>query len=130
MMDIHGIGPAGAARILADVGDIARFPDRGHFASWTGTAPIDASSGDNIRHRLSRGGNRQFNMALHMMAVVQLRNLTEGRALLRPQGRHREDPNEAMRALERRLADVVCKIMLNDLIAARDGPGRTPGKRL
>ena len=45
LMDIHGIGPAGAARILADVGDIARFPDRNHFASWTGTAPIDASSG-------------------------------------------------------------------------------------
>jgi Transposase IS116/IS110/IS902 family len=45
LMDIHGTGPAGAARILADVGDIARFPDRGHFASWNGTAPIDASSG-------------------------------------------------------------------------------------
>ena len=39
LMDIHGIGPAGAARILADVGDVARFPDRNHFASWTGTAP-------------------------------------------------------------------------------------------
>ena len=44
-MDIHGIGPGGAARILADVGDVARFPNRAHFASWTGTAPIDASSG-------------------------------------------------------------------------------------
>src|SRR5262249_61196560 len=44
LMDIHGIGPAGAARILADVGDVARFPGRAHFASWTGTAPIDASS--------------------------------------------------------------------------------------
>jgi transposase len=59
LMDIYGIGPAGAARILADVGDIARFPDRGHFASWTGTAPIDASSGQHIRHRLSRAGNRR-----------------------------------------------------------------------
>jgi transposase len=57
-MDIHGIGPAGAARILADVGDISRFPSRGHFASWTGTAPIDASSGQQIRHRLSRAGKR------------------------------------------------------------------------
>ncbi|MGH3303303.1 MAG: transposase [Streptosporangiaceae bacterium] len=37
-MDIHGIGPAGAARILADVGDVTRFPGRSHFASWTGTA--------------------------------------------------------------------------------------------
>jgi len=59
LMDIHGIGPAGAARILADVGDVARFPDRGHFASWTGTAPIDASSGQHLRHRLSRAGNRR-----------------------------------------------------------------------
>ena len=61
LMDIHGIGPAGAARILADVGDIARFPDRGHFASWNGTAPIDASSGQHTRHRLSRAGNRRIN---------------------------------------------------------------------
>jgi transposase len=38
LMDIHGICPAGAARILADVGDVSRFPDRNHFASWTGTA--------------------------------------------------------------------------------------------
>jgi transposase len=50
LMDIHGIGPAGAARILADVGDVARFPNRSHFASWTGTAPIDASSGQHVRH--------------------------------------------------------------------------------
>jgi hypothetical protein len=56
LMDIFGVGPAGAARILADVGDVARFPDRAHFASWTGTAPIDASSGEQIRHRLSRPG--------------------------------------------------------------------------
>ena len=45
-MDLFGVGPATAARILSDVGDVARFPDRNHFASWTGTAPLDASSGD------------------------------------------------------------------------------------
>ena len=61
LMDLRGIGPAGAARILADVGDVARFPDRNHFASWTGTAPLDASSGEHIRHRLSRAGNRRLN---------------------------------------------------------------------
>jgi transposase len=55
----EGIGPAGAARILADVADVARFPNRDHFASWNGTAPIDASSGQHIRHRLSRAGNRR-----------------------------------------------------------------------
>ena len=80
LLDLHGIGPSGAARLLVEVGDITRFPTKGHFASWAGTAPVDASSGDNVRHRLSRGGNRQVNKALHMMAVVQLRNLTPGRA--------------------------------------------------
>jgi transposase len=73
LLDLHGIGPSGAARLLVEVGDIIRFPDRNHFASWTGTAPIDASSGDHVRHRLSRGGNRQINRVLHTMAVVQLR---------------------------------------------------------
>jgi len=64
LMDLHGIGPAGVVRILADVGEIARFPDRDHFASWTGTAPLDASSGEHIPHRLSRAGNRRLNHVL------------------------------------------------------------------
>lgn len=46
LMDIHGVGAVVAARILADVGDVARFADRNRFASWTGTAPLDASSGE------------------------------------------------------------------------------------
>ncbi|MFG3714795.1 transposase [Micromonospora sp. NPDC047730] len=53
LMDLHGIGPSGAARLLVEVGDITRFPSRAHFASWNGTAPIDASSGEQVRHRLS-----------------------------------------------------------------------------
>ncbi|MFF5182045.1 transposase [Micromonospora sp. NPDC000316] len=67
-MDLHGIGPSGAARLLVEVGDITRFPNRAHFASWNGTAPIDASSGEQVRHRLSRAGNRQINRVLHIMA--------------------------------------------------------------
>jgi transposase len=80
LMDTHGTGPAGAARILADAGDVARFPNRAHFASWTGTAPIDASSGQQIRHRLSRAGNRRINHVLYMAGIVQLRNDTPGAA--------------------------------------------------
>jgi transposase len=80
LTDLNGIGPSGAARLLVDAGDITRFPSRAHFASWNGTAPIDASSGDQVRHRLSRAGNRQINRTLHIMAIVQLRNPTEGRA--------------------------------------------------
>jgi transposase len=76
LLDVFGIGPAGAARILADVGDVARFPDRNHFASWTGTAPIDASSGEHLRHRLSRAGNRRLNHVLYMAGIVQIRHDT------------------------------------------------------
>jgi transposase len=57
LLTLFGIGPSGAARLLGDIGDIGRFPTRDHFASWNGTAPIDASSGDQRHHRLSRAGN-------------------------------------------------------------------------
>ena len=80
LMDLYGVGPAGAARILVDVADVVRFPTRGHFAAWNGTAPLDASSGEQRHHRLSRAGNRRLNHVLHIAAVVQLRNDTDGRA--------------------------------------------------
>ena len=115
LLDLHGIGPSGAARLLVEVGDITRFPDRNHFASWTGTAPIDASSGDHVRHRLSRGGNRQINRALHMMATVQLRNQTEGRAYYDRKKNSGKSSMEAMRCLKRRLSDTVYRTMLADL---------------
>ena len=114
LMDLFGIGPAGAARILADVGDIARFPDRNHFASWTGTAPLDASSGDQIRHRLSRAGNRRLNHALHIAAIVQIRHDTEGRAYYRRKLAESKTPMEALRCLKRRLSDVVYRQLVAD----------------
>jgi transposase len=128
LLALHGIGPSGAARLLVDVGDITRFPAKGHFASWTGTAPIDASSGDNVRHRLSRGGNRQVNRTLHMMAVVQLRNPTEGKRYYDRKVAAGKTPNEAMRCLKRRLSDIVYRTMLDDLVAAAAAPSGTgPG---
>ena len=131
LLDLHGIGPSGAARLLVDVGDISRFPTRGHFASWNGTAPIDASSGDNERHRLSREGNRQINKTLHIMATVQLRRPSEGRSCYDRKRAGGKRPGEAMRCLKRRLSDLVYKTMLDDLARTKgDGSGRTPGQRL
>ena len=80
LTDLHGIGTCGAARLLGDIGDIRRFPSRGHFATWNGTAPIDVSSGDHQHHRLNRAGNRRINRTLHIMAIAQLRYDTPGRA--------------------------------------------------
>jgi transposase len=118
LMDIHGVGPAGAARILADVGDVARFTNRNRFASWTGTAPLDASSGEQIRHRLSRAGNRRMNHVIHVAAIVQLRHDTEGRAYYRRKIAAGKTPMEALRCLKRRTSDVIYRHLLADAIAA------------
>ena len=112
--------------MLVEVGDITRFPNRDHFASWNGTAPIDASSGDQLRHRLSRAGNRQINRVLHTMAVVQLRHDTEGRAYYRRKLAAGKTSMEAMRALKRRLSDVVYRQLVADQkrrTAGEAGPG-------
>jgi transposase len=80
LMDLHGVGPVVAARALADAGDVHRFADRNRFASWTRTAPLDASSGEQNRHRLSRAGNRRMNHMIHIAAISQIRLDTDGRA--------------------------------------------------
>jgi transposase len=136
LMDIHGIGPAGAARILADAGDVARFPDRNHFASPAGTAPIDASSGEHTRHRLSRAGNRRMNHVLYMAGIVQLRNDTPGRAYYRRKRQQSKTSMEAMRCLRRRLSDAVCRQLAADAAARpaaapdQAGPGGHSGTTL
>ena len=131
LTDLNGIGPSGAARLLVEVADITRFPTKAHFASWNGTAPLDASSGDQVRHRLSRKGNRQINRVLHIMATVQLRNPTEGRADFDRKKAAGKTSMEAMRALKRRLSDVVYRQLLADAIRpSRTGPGGHPGTTL
>jgi transposase len=131
LQNLNGIGPSGAARLIGDVGDIHRFASRGHFASWNGTAPLDASSGDQQRHRLSRAGNRRINRVLHIMAVVQLRHDTPGRAYYRRRLAEGKTPMEAMRALKRRLSDVIYRQMIRDAKTITEtGPGGQAGATL
>ncbi|MER7901084.1 transposase [Streptomyces sp. NPDC096046] len=89
---LPGLGTVLAAKVLGHIGDISRlFPTEHHFASYTGSAPLDASSGNNVRHRLNTGGNRALNSVLHTIAVCQIRD--GGRTgLLPPQDRRGEEP--------------------------------------
>ena len=98
-----------------------------HFASWTGTAPIDASSGEQIRHRLSRAGNRRMNDVLYMAAFVQLRHDTPGRAYYRRKLAAGKIPMEAMRCLKRRLSDAVYRQLLTDSRNRHGEPGAGSG---
>ena len=111
---------------MVEVGDITRFPSKAHFASWNGTAPIDASSGDNERHRISRKGNRQINRVLHIQATVQLRNPTACREYFDRRKAEGKTSMEAMRALKRRLSDVVYRTMLNDALVTMATAPATP----
>jgi len=68
--DLFGVGPMTAAILIGNTGDIRRFRNRDHFAAYTGTAPVEFSSGGRIAHRLSRRGNRTLNAAIHMAAIT------------------------------------------------------------
>jgi transposase len=114
LTQLHGIGALTAAKILSRVGSIRRFDSPAAFASYTGTAPIEVSSGDVVRHRLSRAGDRQLNFCLHVMAITQIRRDTAGRAYYLRKRASGKNHNEAMRCLKRRLSDTVYRQLLND----------------
>lgn len=114
LTQLHGIGALTAGKILSRVGSIQRFDSPAAFASYTGTAPIEVSSGDVVRHRLSRAGDRQLNFCLHIMAITQIRRDTPGRSYyLRKRASGKNHP-EAMRCLKRRLSDAVYRQLRND----------------
>ena len=112
--DVYGIGPIMAAVILGHTGHISRFPSAGHYARYNATAPIEASSGPRVRHRLNPRGNRQLNHALHIAAVTQIRNDTPGRAYFDRKIAEGKTPKEALRALKRRISDAVYRQLLAD----------------
>ena len=120
---LYGIGTLTAATILAHVGDVHRFRSAAAFATYTGTAPIEESSGEVVRHRLSRAGNRQLNCCLHVMAIIQVRQDTPGRAYYLRKRSEGKSHNEALRCLKRRLADLVYRQLTRDANTQKAGPG-------
>ena len=93
---------------------MARFPTKGHFASYSGTAPVEASSGEAVRHRLSLAGNRRLNYALHMVAVCQARSDARGGAYYRKKTDEGKSHKEALRCLKRRVSDAVYRSLVAD----------------
>jgi hypothetical protein len=130
LIQLRGIGELTAAKTLARVGDINRFRSRAAFASYTGTAPIEASSGDVVRHRLSRAGDRQLNYCLHTMAITQIRHPSPGRDYYLRKRATGKSHKEALRCLKRRLSDVVYRQLILDAHPQATGPrghqGATP----
>jgi len=107
LLALLGCGPLSAAKIVAETAGIGRFRSRAAFAAHNGTAPIPVWSGNLVRHRLNRGGNRQLNVALHRIAITQLRCPGPGQAYVAKRQAAGDTKTEAIRALRRRLSDEV-----------------------
>ena len=114
LTEIFGVGPILAAKILGIVGDVSRFPSKAHFASYAGVAPIEASSGEVVRHKLSLAGNRRLNQVMHMIAVCQARSDPRGGAYHRKKLAEGKSRREAMRCLKRRISDAVFRVLVTD----------------
>jgi transposase len=114
LTEIFGVGPILAARIIGTVGDVSRFPTKAPFASYSGTAPVEASSGEVVRHRLSLAGNRKLNYALHMVAVCQARSDARGGVYYRKKIAEGKSRKEALRCLKRRVSDAVFRSLVAD----------------
>jgi transposase len=112
LLALLGVGGLTAAKIVGETANITRFRSEACYAMHAGTAPIPASSGRTLRHRLARGGNRQLNAALHRIAVTQIRIPgTLGHAYYQRRREQGNTKSEALRALKRRLARVVFNLL-------------------
>jgi transposase len=129
LVRIFGVGPISTARILGEVGDVARFRSRHHFASDNGTGPDDAGSGGVPVQRVNLKGNRKINHAIHMVAITQIRNDTPGRAYYLRKQAQGKTQKETLRALTRRISDAIYRQLVED--AGLDmGPGGQTGTTL
>ena len=114
MTDVYGVGPIVAALLIGYTGDIGRFASADHYAAYNGTAPVEVSSAGKKRHRLSMRGNRVLNHAIHMAAVTQIRHDTPGRIYYDKKQAEGKTRKEALRALKRRISDVVYRKLVAD----------------
>lgn len=74
LLDLPGVGPVTAAQFIISWSHARRVRNEAAFASLAGAAPIPASSGNTVRHRLNRAGDRQLNRALHTVALSRLQH--------------------------------------------------------
>lgn len=129
--EVYGVGAFVACAVIGHVVDINRFANRAAFAAYNGTAPVEVSSGEKKIYRLSRRGNRRLNHAIHMAAVTQIRFAgTPGRIYYERKRAEGKGGKEAIRALKRRISDLIYARLVADAKAAgtwKRGPGGQTG---
>ena len=107
LLALVGCGPLTAAKLVGETASVSRFRSKEAFARHNGTAPVPVWSGNTVRHRLSRGGNRQLNVAIHRIAITQVRLGGLAKGYVDHRRAAGDTKTEAVRALRRRLSDEV-----------------------
>jgi transposase len=107
LLELPGVGPLTAAALVAGTGDPRRFRSPDAFAMLAGVAPIPASSGQTQRMRLNRGGNRQLNRALHVIAMAQARRHPPAATYIARKVTEGKSRRDAIRCLKRQLVPTV-----------------------
>jgi transposase len=111
LLDEPGIGAVSAAQIICSWSHPGRLRSEAAFASLAGAAPIPASSGQTVRHRLNRGGDRQLNRALHTIVLSRLAHHAETKAYAAHRASQGKTPREIKRCLKRHLARRLFKLL-------------------
>jgi transposase len=106
-----GIGPITAAAVIGEVAGIDRFTSDSQLARIAGCAPIPVASGRMDRHRLDRGGNRQLNYAVHMIALSRLRHDPETAIYIAKQRERGKTKREAIRCLKRHIIRRIFRLL-------------------
>ena len=119
---LTGCGPLTSAKLVGETAGVGRFRSAAAFAMHNGTAPVPVWSGNVVRHRLNRGGNRQLNVALHRIAITQLQRPGPGRDYLAKRMAAGDTKTEAIRALRRRISDEVFRRLGHDEAARAAEP--------
>jgi transposase len=111
LLELFGVGPSSAAQLLVSWSHAGRFRSEAAFAALAGTSPIPACSGQVVRHRLNRSGDRQLNQALHTIALVRLRDDPETRAYAARRTAEGKSSREIKRCLKRSIARQLFRLL-------------------
>jgi transposase len=114
LLELCGCATITAAKLVGETADVRRFRSRHAYARHDGTAPLPVWSGNRVRHRLSRAGNRQLNAAIHRVAITQAHYHRGARAFLERRRTAGDTKAESLRALKRRPSDVIYRGLLLD----------------
>jgi transposase len=101
LTDRPGIGPVSAAQVVVSFSHVGRVRSDAAFASLAGTSPIPASSGQTVRHRLNRGGDRALNRAVHTIAQTRMRSCERTHRYIARRTAEGKSNREIRRAIKR-----------------------------